>query len=174
VSYMNTTLAILLAQSLSLIACILFAVWYVVPWLQARSRTEALLPLVWMHVMRNLALQLYSAQQAGFAISDAARDHNVIGDVVGMILALVALIALRMRAGFAPLLVWLLVAETLYDIGTGMPQAIQDHTLGLVNGLTWIVLVYYVPIILVSLALTLWQLLARRAEPIAFTPPRSS
>ena len=29
---MNTTLAILLAQSLSLIACILLAVWYVVPW----------------------------------------------------------------------------------------------------------------------------------------------
>jgi hypothetical protein len=51
---MNTTLAILLAQSLSLIACILFAVWYVVPWLESRSRTEALVPLVWVHVMRNL------------------------------------------------------------------------------------------------------------------------
>ena len=61
---MNTTLAILLAQSLSLIACILFAVWYVVPWLESRSRTEALVPLVWVHVMRNFALQLYSAQQA--------------------------------------------------------------------------------------------------------------
>jgi hypothetical protein len=124
--------------------------------------------------MRNFALQLYSAQQAGFAISDAARDHRVIGDVVGMILALIALIALRVRAGLAPLLVWLLVAETLYDIGTGMPQAVRDHTLRLVNGLTWIVLVYYVPIILVSLALTLWHLLARRDEPIAVTPPHSA
>jgi hypothetical protein len=50
----------------------------------------------------------------------------------------------------------------------------RDHTLGLVNGLTWIVLVYYVPIILVSLALTLWQLLARRDEPIVLTPPHSA
>ena len=106
---MNTTLAIPLAQSLSLIVCISC-------------------PSYGVHVMRNFALQLYSAQQSGFAISDAARDHNVIGDVVGMILALVALIALRVRAGVAPLLVWLLVAETLYDIGTGMPQAIRDHT----------------------------------------------
>jgi hypothetical protein len=55
---MNTTLAIPLAQSLSLIACILFAVWYVVPWLESRSGTEALVPLVWVHVMRNFALQL--------------------------------------------------------------------------------------------------------------------
>lgn len=71
-SHMNTTLAIQLAQSLSLIACILFAVWYVVPWLESRSRTEALVPLVWVRVMRNFALQLYSAQQAGFAVSEAA------------------------------------------------------------------------------------------------------
>ena len=39
---MNTPLAILLAQSLSLIACILFAIWYVLPWRESRSRTEAL------------------------------------------------------------------------------------------------------------------------------------
>jgi hypothetical protein len=53
VSHMNTTLAILLAQSLSLTACILFAVWYVVPWLESRSRTEALVPLVWVHRVFN-------------------------------------------------------------------------------------------------------------------------
>jgi hypothetical protein len=44
VSHVNVTLAILLAQSLSLIACTLFAVWCVVPWLESRSQTEALVP----------------------------------------------------------------------------------------------------------------------------------
>jgi hypothetical protein len=107
-------------------------------------------------------------------LSDAARDHNVIGDVIGMILALVTLVALRLRAGFASVLVWLLVAETIYDIGTGMPQAVRDHTLGLVNGLTWLVLVYYVPVVLVALALTVWQLIARRAERVAVTVPYST
>jgi hypothetical protein len=162
---MNTTSAVLIAQASSLIAFGMFAVWYVVPWLRARTRAEALMSLIWVHVFRNLALQLYSAQQAGFAISDSARDHNVIGDVAGMALALVALISLRHRARFSTILVWLLIVETSWDIGTAMPEAIASHTLERVSGITWLILAYYVPLMVICLVLTIWQLMSRAREP---------
>jgi hypothetical protein len=117
-------------------------------------------------VFRNLALQLYSAQQAGFAISDGARDHNVIGDVAGMALALATLISLRYRARFSTILVWLLIVETFWDIGTAMPEAITSHTLGQVSGITWLILAYYVPLMMVCLMLTIWQLVSRAREPM--------
>jgi hypothetical protein len=144
----------------------MFAVWYVVPWLRARPRAEALTPLIWVHVFRNLVLQLYSAQQAGFTISDSARDHNVIGDVVGMALALVTLISLRHRARVSIVLVWLLIVETFWDIGTAMPEAITSHTLGQVSGITWLILAYYVPVMIICLVLTIWQLMSRSRESI--------
>ncbi|MBV9112181.1 MAG: hypothetical protein JOY67_05095 [Hyphomicrobiales bacterium] len=163
---MNATSAILTAQALSLIAFGMFAFWYVVPWLRARTRAEALTSLIWVHMFRNLALQLYSAQQAGFAISDGARDHNVIGDVAGMLLALVTLISLRYRGRFSTVLVWLLIVETFWDIGTGMPEAIASHTLGQVSGVTWLILAYYVPLMIICLVLTIWQLMSRGREPM--------
>jgi hypothetical protein len=166
---MNTLTAIGLAQLSSLIVLVLWAFWYAVPWLKARSLADALIPLLWVHAFRSVALQLYSAQQAGFPIPDAVRDHNVFGDLAGMVLALLAIAALRYRVRYAPMLVWLLVVETVVDIGTGMPAAARGHALGFASGATWLVLVYYVPLVLVSLVLMVWQLVSRRSETVATT-----
>jgi len=170
---MNTITAIGLAQLSSLIVLVLCALWYVVPWLKARSLADALVPLLWVHAFRSVALQLYSAQQTGFPISDAVRDHNVFGDLAGMVIALLAIAALRYRVRYALALVWLLVAETVVEVATGMPAAARDHALGFASGATWLVLVYYVPLVLVSLVLIVWQLVSRRSEPIA-TGPRAA
>ena len=163
---MNTTSALTIAQSLSLVTFLVIAVWYVVPWLKVRSRVDALTPLIWVHAFRNLALHLYSAQQSGLAIPDSGRDHAVLGDVVGMLLALVAVASLRYRMRFATAIVWLLVLETLIDIGIATVDGIQGHTMGLLNGITWLILVYYVPLMLVCLGLTVWQLVSRRSESL--------
>src|SRR5438874_3224573 len=59
------------AQLLSLIVLATAARWYLVPWLKNRTRADALIALLWVHVFRYVALQVFSAQRDGFPISDS-------------------------------------------------------------------------------------------------------
>src|SRR5215467_1482248 len=103
------------AQFISLSVYALLARWYVVPWLDARNRADALIVLLWVHVFRYVALMTFSAQRDGFPISDDGLFEIVIGDVAGAAIALAAIIALRYRARFGIVLAWLLAAETIFD-----------------------------------------------------------
>jgi hypothetical protein len=159
-------IATALTQALSLIVCVMIARWYGAPWLRNQERADALIPLLWVHVFRYVALQVYSAQQAGFPISDSARDRIVYGDMAGMLLALVAIGALRRRARWSIPLVWLLIAETLIDTVSNIADGIHEQLFGVANNVTWMVVSFYVPILMVSVGLTIWQLYSRRGEAL--------
>src|SRR5262245_13849193 len=77
------TVAAGLASTLSFIVLLLMATWYVIPWLKSRSRADALTALLWVQAFRYVALQIFSAQKFGFAVSDGARDQIAAGDVAG-------------------------------------------------------------------------------------------
>jgi hypothetical protein len=49
------------AQLISLIVFAAIAKWYLVPWLHELSRAESLTALLWVHVFRYVALQVFSA-----------------------------------------------------------------------------------------------------------------
>src|SRR5262249_25660007 len=53
------------AQFISLFVFAFAARWYVAPWLQAQSRAGALTALLWVHVFRYVALQVFAAQREG-------------------------------------------------------------------------------------------------------------
>lgn len=166
---MTLQLALAAAQALSLVVFATIAAWYVVPWIRTRARPDALIALLWVHAFRYVGLQAFSAQQAGLPISDAGRDGIVYGDLAGMALALIAIVALRYRARVSIPLVWLLVAETMYDTVNNVTNGMREHLFGLATGVTWLVVGFYVPLLMVSLGLTVWQLSARRGEPLART-----
>src|SRR5262245_45588656 len=69
------TVAAGLAFLLSFVAFGLIAAWHVVPWLRTLARAEALVALIWVQAFRHVALQIFSAQKFGFAVSDAVRDE---------------------------------------------------------------------------------------------------
>jgi hypothetical protein len=96
------------AQVLSLIVYTAIARWYVVPRLRGRARADALTALLWVHVFRYIALQVFSAQRDGFPISDGGAMEIVIGDVAGATLAFLTIVLLRLRARIAVVLAWLL------------------------------------------------------------------
>jgi hypothetical protein len=164
---MDLRAAAALAQLCSVVVFVTMARWYFVPWSRSQDRAAALIPLVWVHAFRYVALQVYSAQQAGFPISDSGRDRIVYGDVTGMILALIALVALRHRTRWSIPLVWLVVVETAVDTVANVRGGIREHLFGAANGVTWMVVSIYVPLLMVSLGLTIWQLYSRRGEPLA-------
>jgi hypothetical protein len=154
------------AQFLSLIALAAIARWYVVPWLNRRPRADALIALLWVHVFRYVALQVFSAQHDGFPVSDDGATEIVIGDLAGAAIAFVAIALLRHRVWFAIPLTWLLAAETIYDTVANIRGGIREHLMGAASGVTWLILSFFVPLIVASLVLLIRQLYARRNEAL--------
>jgi hypothetical protein len=66
--------------------------------------------------------------------------------------------ALRYRGRLAVPLTWLLVAETAYDTVTNIHSGFREHLMGAASDTTWFVLVFYVPMVVVSTVLIAWQL----------------
>jgi hypothetical protein len=165
---MSLMSAAALASVLSFLIFAIMAALYVAPWLATRQRAEALTPLLWVHAFRYVALQIYSAQQFGFAVSDAARDQIAAGDVIASILAVISILALRYRVRMAPVLVWVLVAEATLDLVNATVAGVREQLFATASGVTWLILTFYVPALWVSLGLIVWQLYSRHQEPLAW------
>ena len=171
---MNLTAVAGIANVLSFIVFIMLAVWYVAPCLASLQRAQALVLLVWVHAFRHVALQIYSAQRFGFGVSDGARDQIAAGDVIGMMLAVAALIALHYRARGALLLVWILAAETAFDLVHTTVVGVEERLYATASGLTFLIVTFYVPVLWVTLGLIVWQLYSRRREPLCRRIRRAS
>ena len=160
------------AQLVTLLVFIVIARWYVAPWLAARERAEALIALLWIHVFRYVALQIFAAQHEGFPISVGGALEIVIGDVGGAVIAFAAIVLLRQRAFAGVILCWLLIAETATDTFLNIRGGVEEHLMGAATGVTWMILVFFVPAVVVSLGLMAWQLVSRRNEALAEEPQR--
>jgi hypothetical protein len=163
---MTLTSAATIANVLNFVIFIMIAVWYVAPWLAARPRARALAPLLWVQAFRHVALQIFSAQKFGFAVSDSARDQIVTGDVIGMLLAVAAIVALRYRSRAAPFLISLLVVETALDLVYSAALGFSERLYESASSVTWLIVSFYVPLLWVSLGLIVWQMISRRSEPL--------
>src|SRR5262245_63413799 len=147
------------ASVLSFIVFLLMATWYVVPWLKRRGRAESLTLLLWVQAFRYIALQIFSAQRFGFAVSDGARDQIAAGDVIGAILAVSAIIALRYKARISIGLTWLFAAETAFDLANSTIAGVNEHLFETAAALTWLILNFYVQILWYYLVLLFCLLL---------------
>ena len=159
------------AQFISLFVFGAIARWYLVPWLAKQERATALIALLWVHVFRYVALQVFSAQGSGFPISEAGAIEIVLGDVAGAAVAFIAILLLRRGSRFGMTLAWLLAIETAYDTVANIQAGVHEHLMGAASGVTWLVLVFYVPAVIASLALLVWQLITRRQEPARLAAP---
>lgn len=155
------------AQLVTLLLFITLARWHVMPWLAARPRNEALIALLWVSVFRYVALQVFVAQRDGFPISTGGALEIVVGDVLGAAIAFTAIVLLRRKAFAGVILCWLLVAETAIDTFLNIRGGIEEHLMGAASGITWMILVLFVPAVIVSVGLLAWQLVTRRHELLA-------
>jgi|SRR5215467_13414352 len=171
---MSPMSAAALASVLSFLIFVIMAALYLVPWLANRQRPEALIPLLWVHAFRYVALQIFSAQQFGFAVSDATRDQIAYGDVIAAILAVISILALHYRVRMAPVLVWLFVAEATFDLVNATIAGVREQLFATASGVTWLILTFYVQLLWVSLGLIFWQLYSRRQEPLALAVRKPS
>jgi hypothetical protein len=163
---MNAEKAIYLAQALNMFALIALAIWFVVPKLRNTGRAKALMALTSVHLGRTLCLEIYSSQDAGMKMANNIRDQIVVGDLLGWVLALIILFCLAWRLRFSVVLIWLLAIETVVDMGSGTIALIRAGTIGDVNGTSWLIVAFYLPVVQVAVGLSIWQLITRRSEPL--------
>ncbi|WP_158913351.1 hypothetical protein [Caulobacter sp. S45] len=151
----------------SLILFGLAGVFLIAPRLKRLSRADALIALLSVHVFRVVALFVIQAQHDGYRISNIAVTEIVVGDLVGAAIAAVSIALLRKGARLGVLFSWLLILETIVDIAVGVHRKILEPVSVGVTGPLWPVLAFFVPLMIVTLPLLAWQLIARRKEPLA-------
>jgi hypothetical protein len=72
------------------------------------------------------------------------------GDLITAGLALIALIALRLRSSSAIPLVWLVLAVGMLDTINAIIQSMRDSVFNYALGVNWVIVTAYVPALLVS------------------------
>src|SRR5712664_514549 len=93
--------------TLSLLAYLLIAFWYVVPRLSLLPRELALVPLLWVHAFRTVGGTILAPGAVGPGVPTEFRTMIGYGDLTTAALALLALSALRLRLSSAIAFVWL-------------------------------------------------------------------
>src|SRR5262245_9019163 len=155
---MTPTLAALLAMTLSFGVMAAAVAWYVAPWLKATDWATGLTALLWVHAFRYVALQIFSAQHSGFAVSDAGRDQIAYGDVVAALLAVSGIAVLRYWSRLALPILWLFVVAAALDLSNSTVVGMREQLFASASAVTWLILAFYVPLLWISLALLVWQL----------------
>ncbi|HSR56871.1 MAG TPA: hypothetical protein VLL57_01710, partial [Candidatus Binataceae bacterium] len=79
------------------------------------------------------------------------------------------IVALHRQWRAAMPLVWLLVVTTVIDTIANISGGIHENLFGAATGVTWMVVSFYVPFLMVSLGLIVWQVYARRGERVEAT-----
>jgi uncharacterized membrane protein len=83
-----------------------------------------------------------------------------------MILAVAAIVALHYRSRVAPLLVWVLVAQTAVDLVYTTILGVREHLYATATAVTFLIVAFYVPLLWMTVVLMAWQLCSRRKEPL--------
>src|SRR5262249_30311387 len=151
-SSMSPTSAALLAMALSFVVMVAAAAWYVVPWLKVTDRATGLTALLWVHAFRYVALQIFSAQQFGFAVSDTGRDQIAFGDLIAALPAVGAIAALRYWARLEVPILWLFFLVAAVDLSNSTFAGMREQLFASASGVTWLILTFYVPLLWISLA----------------------
>src|SRR5262245_60281863 len=153
--------------SLALVAYLLIGFWYVRPRLARQSLAVALSALVWVHVFRVVGASILAPGSIDPAIPSAFATMVGLGDLTTAVLALVAVIALRLRLGLAIPLIVLCIGVGLVDTINAVIQSVRFDVFDYSLGVNWIIVTMYVPALLVSTLLIVLELRRPARDPAA-------
>jgi hypothetical protein len=141
-----------------LVAYALIGWWYVSPRLAGLPREAALVPLVWVHTFRMMGGTILAPGAVDAAVPAEFRTMIGWGDMVTAALALLALVALRVKWPGAIALVWVFLAVGLLDTVNAIIQSMRFSVFAHGLGFNWVIVTAYVPALLVSSVLIFLQL----------------
>lgn len=147
---MDATLIFATQATLSLLSFGLFAGWVIYPRLRDRSLRDALTPLLLFETLRTLGLVVLVPSLAVVALPAGFGIPTAVGDFLAVVLAFVALVAVRAGWRIAPALVWLFTVEGLADFINATVQGIRFGIPNYPLEVVWLLLTYVVPALTVA------------------------
>jgi hypothetical protein len=151
--------------TLSLASYGLIALWYGVPRLSLLSREAALAPLLWIHAFRVVGGTILAPGAVDAGVPMEFRTMVGFGDIATALLALLALVALRLHFRGAIALVWLCLTVGMLDTVNAIIQSVRYDVFTFALGVNWVIVAIYVPALLVSSLLIFLQLLRPNHSP---------
>lgn len=143
---MNATLVFVTQITLSLLSFGLIARWVIYPRLRERSLREALTPLLLFETFRTVGLITLVPGLVDASLPAAFTIPEAVGDMLAVILAFAALVAVRSGWRVAPALVWLFTVEGLADFINATAQGVRlDVVTQNQLGVAWLLPTYGVP-----------------------------
>jgi hypothetical protein len=146
---MNRELIMPFSLVFGLIAFGLTAKWSVMPWLTSVSRTHALTPLLLLHSFRYVGLAFLIPGVTAQALDAGFANPAAYGDLLAAVLALGALIAVRLDWFVATPLLWVFNIEGTLDLLNALFQGVQRVRVGDL-GATYFIPTVAVPALLVT------------------------
>jgi hypothetical protein len=140
----------------------LLAWWFVWPWLKSLDRTSAFTALTFVHALRPIGATVLVASVAGTALPRDFAEAVAYGDLATSVLAVITLLALRARVGFAIALVWLTNIVGFVDLANALIGGVRYDIARLGMGSFWFVVTILVPILWIAHVLAFALLLRRR------------
>ena len=154
---MNTLAIFGLQFFLSLVVWGVIAKWLLAPWLEKKSRREALLWLTLPHAFRHIGMVFLVPGVVAQPLPGAFANPAAYGDLLTGVLALLALIALRTGWAGALPLVWIFNTVGTVDLLNALRHANVVADLGA----AWYIPTFLVPLLLVTHFMIYIRLLRR-------------
>ncbi len=145
---------------LGLLSYSLIAKWYVMPQLAAMPRANALTPLLLLHSFRYIGMAFLIPGVTSEVLDTRFAIPAAYGDLLAALLALMAIMALRLRWAMAIPLVWIFNVEGFLDLINAVYQGFR-HVPGGHFGATYFIPAMIVPALLVT-HMMIFILLSRR------------
>ncbi len=146
---------------LSVVVWGLIAKWLVTPWLETKSRHEALFWLTLPHAFRHVGMVFLVPGVVGQTLPESFAAPAAYGDLVTGVLALLALIALRTGWRGTLALVWVFNIVGTVDLLNALRH--QDVVPNF--GAAWFIPTFLVPLLLVTHFMMFARLLKPGAMP---------
>ncbi|NIQ39703.1 MAG: hypothetical protein GTN81_14110 [Proteobacteria bacterium] len=130
---MNMNFILPLSIVLGLLTYSLIAKWYVMPALSRRPKGQALIPLLLPHCFRYIGMAFLIPGVTAEVLDPRFANPAAWGDLLAAVLALIAIIALRLQTAVAIPLVWVFNIEGSLDLLNALFQGFrhtQDGHLG--------------------------------------------
>ena len=137
--------------------------WYVAPALTGLDRKAALTPFLLFHATRYIGLAFLIPGVTAEPLDPRFADPAAYGDLLAAVLALVALLALRLDWPIAVPLVWIFNIEGTLDLLNAVFQGLRYTPDGHL-GATYFIPAVVVPALLVTHAIVFWLLLRKQAQ----------
>lgn len=155
---MNANLVFATQATLSLLSFGLIARWVIYPRLRDRPLREALTPLLLFETFRTVGLIFLVPGLVDAALPAAFTIPETVGDMLAVVLAFAALVAVHAGWRVALALVWLFTVEGLADFANAIAQGLRFNIAAYHLGIAWLIPTYGIAVF-VAIQLTIIALL---------------